>query len=140
MHKKAILKTTVIYTLLTILFLAGISGFIWLQKNGTSIWSNYYGKEFTRTVNLAKSGDNITLDIHKATEIAAKNNVKSTSEIFTVDNPKNEVCVKLTRGIKTCYKYFNDVDIINLKPESASGTYGETNILTFEIVEKQKNV
>ncbi len=136
MNRKAILKSTVIYLLITLAVVAMASAYIWLQMNGASIWSDYYAKELTRTINSAQQNETITFDVQKAVEVAGKNNIPISefSSIFSFDNPNNEVCVKLSRGIKTCYKYFNDVDIIykDLK-QTMTG-----NVIIFEITKPLK--
>lgn len=131
MNKKAILNSTVIYMIITLTVVVFGFGFIWYQANGASIWADYYAKELTRTINSADPCETITFDVQKAIEIAQKNNIPAGefNQIFSFDNPNNEVCVKLSRGIKTCYKYFNDVDVIykDMK-QTMTG-----NVLIFEI-------
>src|SRR3989344_1220414 len=131
MNKKAsdIVMQNVLYVLIVIIFVAGIFFFVQNQQNGASIWEKYYAKEISRVINFAQSGDNITLDIHKATEIAQKNKLSSFSEIFQFDNLNNEICVKLSLGRKTCYSYFNNVDITNVQLDLGV----PINILRFEI-------
>lgn len=131
MNRKALTKSTVVYMMLTIIFLVGMYLFIRMQMNGASIWSDYYAKELTRIINSAEPNQTIIFDIQKATEVAARNNIPPNkfNEIFSFDNPNNEVCVKLSLGAKTCYKYFNDVDIIF--KELKLGEPGNT--LVFEI-------
>jgi len=98
------------------------------KRGGASIWSEFYAKEITKVVNLAQPGDTITIDASKAVDIALGNEIQSLSEVFTFDNANSEVCVKLSRKRKTCYAYFNNVDVIE----------SPTDILTIEIVEKQR--
>ncbi len=124
----------VLYIIIVIIFIVGIFLFVQNQQNGASIWEKYYAKEISKVINLAQPGDSITLDIHKATEIAQKNKLSSFSEIFQFDNSNNELCVKLSLGRKTCYSYFNNVDINNIKIELGT----PINILKFEVTEKQK--
>jgi len=134
MNRKAVLTPNLIYILITLVFVAGLAIFLYSQQNGATFWSDYYTKELTRVINLSPRGSEITLDIHKATEIARQNGLPSSSEIFQFNNPENEVCVKLTKGKQTCYKYFNDVDIIN--PKIKLGKLDPPiNVLTFQISE-----
>ncbi|MBI2451660.1 hypothetical protein HYV50_01115 [Candidatus Pacearchaeota archaeon] len=126
-----LLMDNAIYLILLVLFLSTMLFFIWDQMNGASLWAEYYSKEISKVINLAKAGDVITLDVQKATAIAKSNDIKSFSEIFVFDNINNELCVKLSIGRKTCYSYFNNVDII--EPEI---NYGPPNTLTFKIIEK----
>lgn len=137
MNRKAILLSTIIFLILLIIFFSTLFIFTLNQMNNASLWSEYYAKETTKLINFASPGDEITLDVHKATEIAKSNKVKTFSEIFSINNPNNEVCVKLSPGRKTCYNYFNNVDIINTKLNLGTS---EKNTLTFQITEKQLGV
>jgi len=129
--KSNILWDNVIYLLILVLFIAMISTYIWLQMNGTGVWSQYYSKEIVKVINLASPGDEISLDVHKATEVADENRVPF-EEIFTFDTTQNELCVKLSLGRKTCYSYLNEVNVTEDKIQLAS----PVNILTFKIQEK----
>jgi hypothetical protein len=123
----------IIYLILLVLFLAPAFIFLMGQMNGASVWSDYYAKELTKIINLAEPGDQITINVHKATEIAQKKGLNF-NEIFDFDNPNNQVCVKLSPGKSACYHFFNDVDVI--EPQVKLGT--PENILIFEIKEVQK--
>ena len=123
----------IFFVLLAIAF-GGYLFYISNQANGAAAWEDYYAKEIVRMINYARPGDNIAIDVQKATEIARKNNVPSFSEIFSFDNINNEVCVKLSLRKKSCYAYFNNVDIID--SEIKLGV--PTNILTFNVVGVQK--
>ncbi len=135
-NKKAmdLVMQNALYVILVIIFVAGMFFFIQGQQNGASIWEKYYAKEISRVINLAQPGDSITLDIQKATEIAQENELQTFSEIFQFDNINNEICVKLSLGRKSCYYYFNNVDIVNTQIELAV----PENILKFKVIEKQK--
>ncbi len=139
MNKKAeygeILKNNAVYLILVFIFLATMFGFIWHQMNEAAVWEEFYAEEISKIINLAQPGDNITINAQKATEIAVKNEVRSRSEIFQFNNLENEICVKLSPGKKTCYYYFNNVDIINYKLKIG---IVEENTLNFQISEKQK--
>jgi len=114
MNKKAtaeLLKDQAIFLILAILFLVMMFTFINHEKNNAGVWEEYYAKEIVKTINSASAGDEIILDVHKATEIAQKNKLQSNSEIFTFDNKNKQACVKLGQGRKTCYNYFNNVNI-----------------------------
>ena len=116
MNKKAeILMSHVIYTILVVLFTVGMFLVIAQQMNGAAVWEEFYAKEISRIINLAQPEDEITLHIQKATEIAKDNEVRSFSEIFQFNNLENEICVKLSQGRKTCYSYFNEVDVVEVE-------------------------
>jgi hypothetical protein len=116
MNKRAglgdILLDNVIHLVLLALFLGGMFYFVFSYQNGAAIWEDYYAKEIVKVIDLSDSGDEIFMDVHKASEIAKGNKIASFSEIFSIDNVKDEVCVKLNRGGGTCYSYFNDVDVV----------------------------
>lgn len=132
MNSKATIKANVIYILLLMFFVIGMSAFIGFQSNGAAIWSDYYAKEISRIINTATPGETVTLDVHKATEIAVANDMRDYSKIFEFHNEKNEVCVKISPYVKSCYSYFNQVDVADYQI-----IQGEPiNLLTFKIQEK----
>lgn len=141
MNKKAgvgdILLDNLIYLILLVIFIAGMFAIILQLKNGASVWEDYYAKEIVKAIDFANPGDKACLDVQKATEIAEKNSVKSFSEIFTIDNSANEVCVKLSLGRKTCFNYWNELDIVNVNLKFGLGE-NEKNRLCFEFIEVQK--
>ncbi len=122
------------YLILLIVFLALIFFGVLDKKESSATYTDYYAKETARLINYARPGDVITIDIHDATKIAKKNGVTSDSEIVSFENSENAVCFKLSLGRKTCYRYFNNVDIVNWKIERGI----PINLLSFEVIEKQK--
>ena len=137
MNKKAnLLEGEIIHLVLIVFFVGGFAVIIWSQMNGASSWADYYAKETVKIINFAQPGDVITLDIHKATVVAQRNGVQNLNEVFTFDNTENEVCYKLSTARKTCYKFFNEVDIINKKMEFGV----PINLLSIEIAEVKENV
>ena len=130
-HKAAenVITSTVVYLLIAILFFAGMLLILWNQTNGASVWEEYYSKELTKLINLAKPGDEIIIDVQKATQVAKGNEVATFSEIFSFDNAEKKVCVKLSQGRQTCYSYFNDVIVVS--PDLK--LIPKNNILTFTI-------
>ena len=133
MNRKAseILRYNVIYWLLLILFIVPLSIFIWLQMNSAVFWSDFYAKELSRVVNLAQAGDEMSMNIQKLTEIAARGGVPN-NDVFTFNNQEKEICVKLSKGRKTCYNYFNDVNVVEINALIG----GEVNRLEFKIQEE----
>ena len=142
MNKRAVLSNTLISTVVGIIAIAtvvaGISIFLVSQKNAAAVWEDYYAKEISRVINLALPGDEISLDVTKAFGIATKSQVRSQSEIFTFDNPNNEVCVKLAPSRKTCYPFFNDVDVINYEilPVGDIKDGKPVSLLKFKVAER----
>ena len=136
-----ILKDPVVYLILIVIFFVGMLFFVLQYEAGGIVWEDYYAKEIVKIIDFSKPGDKIEIDVHKATEIAKDNEVSSFSEIFQVNNKDKEVCVKLSKGRKTCYSYFNDVDVVNLELKLAEGKNEdnkEVNVLGFEIIGMQE--
>lgn len=138
-----LLMSNVIYLILLVVFLAGMLVFLWQYYQGAAVWEDYYAKEIVKVIDFSKAGDEIWLDVHKATEVAKKNRVKSFSEIFEINNPENQVCVKLSKGRKTCYSYFNEVDIISPELKLAEGrdkNENPVNLFYFKVIDVPKEV
>ena len=134
-----LLLDNAIYLVLAILFFSGIFWFVFSYGNGAAIWEDYYAKEIVKIIDFSSPWDNVLLEVQRATEIAKDNNVASFSEIFSIDNIKNEVCVKLSLGRKTCYNYFNNVDIVGIDLRLAEGRNKKgksVNLLYFKIIDK----
>tara|TARA_Y100000310_G_scaffold337105_1_gene423301 strand:- start:2506 stop:2925 length:420 start_codon:yes stop_codon:yes gene_type:complete len=127
-----LIKSQVIYLIIVVLFFLGMFFFVQSQLNGASIWEDFYAKDIVKVINGVDSGTEIERDVHKATEIAQSNDLLTYSEIFTYDNKENDFCVKLGKGRKTCYKWFNDVNIVELDLKLASP---DKNILVLRVEE-----
>ena len=132
-NKDAILQPNAVFTVLLLIFVVFTGVYILSERNGAGVWSDYYAKEISKVINLAKPGDLITLNVQKATEIAEDNDVLNFKEIFMFNNEKKEICVKLAKGEKTCYNYFNNVYIIPENPDVDLGV--PVNIIKFRISE-----
>jgi len=132
-NKKALVPNTLVYLILLVIFISLEFVYINNQLNGAATWSDYYAKELSGLVNQAIPGDQIEIDIHQATKIAKNNNLNSFSEIFSFNNLENQICVKLSSK-KTCYFYFNEVDII----DSQISLGKPVNKLSFKVVTAQK--
>ena len=133
----------IIYLVLLIIFFGGMMAFVYSKTNGAPVWEDYYAKEIVKVIDLAKPRDVIYLDVHRATEIAKKNNVANFEDIFKFDNLNNQVCVKLSLGKASCFNYFNKVSVSYDKSgkwihyaEPVGG--GSVNRLHFEIIEKRE--
>lgn len=129
-----LLWENVIYLILLALTIFIVIAFINAQSNGAAVWEDYYAKEIIKVINFANPGEEISIDVQKATRIAKENGVKSYGEIFDFDNLRNEACVKLSAGRKTCYYYSNEVDIID--KDLKLGVPG--NVLNFKIKDVAK--
>jgi len=140
MNKKGseeIALSYIVYTILLIVFAVGMFAVVNNYRNGGAVWEDFYAKEIVKMIDNARVGDELYIDVQTATEIARGNQIPLSS-IFSFNNVKNEVCVKLATR-KGCYSYFNEVDVI---PDSdfvltaASGKY--VNVLHLNITEVQK--
>jgi len=136
-----ILYDVIIYLILLVIFFVGMLYYVLQQQGGAAIWEEYYAKEIVKMIDFSRAEDEFFFDVQRASEIAKKNGVLNFNKMFSFDNAAHEVCVKLNVGRKTCYSYFNDVDIINADLKFAEGKNEEredVNVLYFKIVEKQK--
>ncbi len=148
MNKKAALGDIVmdnaVYLIFLVIFFGGMLYFIATYEGGAAIWEDYYAKEIVKIIDLTEPGDSSCIDVHKATEIAKSNNVQSFSEIFTIDNIENKVCVKLSKGRQTCFNYFNSIDITNINLKLAGGLDEEgernKNIFCFDTIKTPENL
>ena len=134
-----ILQDNVIYLILLVIFVGGMLYFLFQQQEGAAVWEDYYTKEIVKLIDFSNAGDKICIDVHKATKIAKKNGVSSDSEIFQIDNVENKACTKLSSGRRTCYSYFNDIDIVNFNLTLAGGVNDngdDVNIYCFELAER----
>ena len=142
MNKKAgvgeVLWDNAIYLILAVLFFMGMFWFVQSQREGAGIWEDFYAKEMVKVINMAEPGDEVTINIDKAVQIANKWKLNSYSRIFDFDNLKNQVCIMLNNGNKkTCYRYFNDVDIGELDLRIGRGKAAESE-LYFKVFVKSK--
>lgn len=112
MNHKAddVMMNNAIYIILVIIAFTLTYFIISSHVSSAAVWAEFYSKELTKVVNLAEPGDQITLDVHKATQIAVNKEVPF-NEIFSIDNQAKKICVKLAKGRQTCYNFFNDVNL-----------------------------
>lgn len=122
-----------IYLLLLVIFVAFLFLYIGQQREGAAVWEDYYAKELSKIINLAKPGDEVVLDVQKVTDIAAKNKVKL-ENIFGFSN--NQVCVKLDLGRQSCYYYFSNLSVVK-NDDGWIVIGGENNLLKFKVVEAE---
>jgi hypothetical protein len=126
------LMANVIFVIVVALYFGGMLYYENMQKNGAGIWADFYVKELIKVVDTSVPGDEVVLNVQRAVEIGLKNDVNY-GDIFSFDNGLNEICVKLSRGIHTCYRYFNNVDIVG----SGVALGVPQDILKFRVVAKQ---
>jgi hypothetical protein len=116
MNKKAqfsnLVMGQVVFILVVLIFAVGMFWYIKSQENGAAVWEDYWSKEIAKIINLAEPGQKVVLDVHKVSVIAKRNGVDF-DKIFTFRNSKNEVCVQLSLGRKTCYSWFRNLAVTN---------------------------
>ncbi len=118
-----------IYLIFLVLFFSVMFYFVSSYRAGGILWEDFYAKELARVVDLAQPGDQVVIDIQKATEVAKSRGVQDFNGIFYFDNLKNQVCVKLDNQGQTCFRYFNDVSIVGSRVD-----YGVPgNVLQFQV-------
>lgn len=140
MNKKGkigdILMDNIIYLVLVIIFFSGMMAFVYSKMNGASVWEDFYAKEAAKVIDSAQAGDIVMLDVQQASDIAKKNGVADFEQMFQFDKAKNEVCVQLSRGGKSCYNYFTNVDIVKVHENKWIHYAEPVNRLHFKIVAK----
>jgi len=99
---------TVIFLAVLFIFTLLMAYYVQQQRDGVIVWEDFYAKETANVINSLNAGDEFVLDVQKATEVAKKNKVDF-DKIFSFDSDKNEICVKLSAGRKSCYSYFNKI-------------------------------
>lgn len=129
------LLDNVIYIILVVAFFVGCIYFIDSRASGGVVWEDFYAKELAGVIDYARVGDKYSIDVQKATEVSFSNGQKDFEQMFVFDNLKNEVCVKLSNGGRTCFSYFSDVDVTNIDVVKGK----PVNILVFEIKEKPRS-
>jgi hypothetical protein len=120
------LMRNAIYIIILAFFVVLVLLFLGTQKNGASVWADYYAKEIAQTINMANPGDEITLDVQKATDVAIDNKI-NLEQVFQFN--KNQVCIKLDYNKISCYSYLNDVEVYDNKLQI--GVPG--NVLFFKV-------
>jgi hypothetical protein len=138
MNKKAadLLTFNTVFITVLVLFVTLMFLFLYEKKDGAALQEDYYAKKIATIIDVAQPGDEISLDVHAATKIAKSNNIPF-SDIFLFDNNQSEFCIKISSGRKTCYSYYNNVDVISPDIKLGQGAEG-INVLTFKISEKLK--
>jgi len=131
--ESALLMSNVVYLIIVVLFLIGVYAFMFQQREGAGVWEDYYSKEISKIVNLASGEEKVVLNVHKGTVIAKRNGISDFNDIFKFNNEKKEICVQLNINKKTCYYYFNDVEIRDVKIELGV----PENLIHFRIISNE---
>jgi hypothetical protein len=141
MNKKGdfgdLLAKNLIYLVIAVIAVSALMIYIGMNANGAGVWEDFYAKEISgKIVNFAQVGDEVILNVQKASEIALKNGVNKDA-MFTFDNKNKEVCVKLRLAGSTCFAYFKNIQVE--KCEFKLGlAEGAGNTITFNLYNSNK--
>jgi hypothetical protein len=128
-----ILWDQVVYLILGALFVIAVGSFIYMQTNSAGVWGEFYLKRVIVTLNSAHPGDEVVIEVHKATEIAKKNGITNFDSIFNFNNAEKLVCVQLSTSGKFCMNYFNEIYVEEPKIDLGISSEGK-NLLKFRVV------
>src|SRR3989338_10332443 len=93
-----ILSGNILYVILVLIFAIGVFMIIMQNKNNAGQWEEFYAKELALLLDRAKPGDQYTIDIHKASELAVKNGIGDPRYIIKFDGQTREVIISLKSG------------------------------------------
>lgn len=125
-----LLKENFIYLLFVILFTVGMVTYVYSVRNNAGVWEDFYAKELAKSINYAQAGDTLTIDIQDITNIAMDNKIRDFNSLFSVNSEKQQICVGLSTGGKSCFSYFNDVRISQLSVKT--GVPGNVLVIKLE--------
>ena len=131
-----LLTATSIFVILVVLFAIGALTAVWKYSHDAAFFESFYAKEIARVINNAEDGDEIVLDVHRATEIAQKNGVEKGAlrYVATFDSARGEVVVSLRKSGATRFSYFNDVTIADVAIEEERGR----NVLKLRVERQER--
>lgn len=144
MNKKGglgtMLKKETIFIILLVIFFYAAMVFVMKERDSAKFWEQYYTSEIARVVDMSKPGDEIKLDVQKATEIAQANGVQL-RDIFNFGNLDNTMRVKLSQKGSTEFKFYNDVNIFKIGENGGIelGVSDGINKLVFAVKEASEN-
>lgn len=130
-----VLSSETIFLILLTIFAAGVLYFIWNSSNSAYIWEDYYAKQTATFLNSAKNGEEVIFDIQPIIKIAKSNglDISNPENFIRINANNNEVCVKLSKSAGTCYPYFNEVAVRDIK------TIPNEDSLSFSFIVEEKN-
>ncbi len=126
-----VLSGNILYVILVVIFTIGVFMIIMQNKNNAGQWEEFYAKELALLLDRAKPGDQYTIDIQKASELAVKNGVSDPRYIIKFDGQARKVVVSLKPDGGTAFYYFSNVVVTDVKIDGL-GTSG--NKLSFKVV------
>jgi len=103
-----ILMENVIFIILNVLFLMLLVLFLLRQGQGAVFLEQSYAKQIALSIDSAKPGMNIVLDMSKGKELAEKKGIDF-KDIVKING--NVVTVKLSEEGGYSYSFFNDVNV-----------------------------
>lgn len=141
MNKKGdmgdLLAGNLIYLLIAIVAVAALIIYLGINANGAGVWEDFYTKEVAgKIVNLASIGDEITINVQKASEIALKNGVNK-DNIFWFNNNNKEFCAKLRLAGSTCFNYIRNISVEQCEFKIGLAE-GAGNTITFNVSENKQ--
>ena len=126
-----VLSGNILYVILVVIFTIGVFMIIMQSKNNAGQWEEFYAKELALLLDRAKPGDQYTIDIQKASELAVKNGMGDPSYIIKFDGQARKVVVSLKPNGGTTFSYFSNLVVTDVKIDGL-GTSG--NKLSFKVV------
>jgi hypothetical protein len=100
----------VIFIFLVIIFFAAMLFFVIRAGTQASVIEQVYAKQIALTIDNAKPGMEINLDISELYEVAEKNEFKG--NVVTINNDEKSVMVTLASGRGYKFDFFNDVNVV----------------------------
>jgi len=112
MDKKAdnSLMQNVVYIIVIAGFFAAMFLFIARAGSQATVVEQIYAKQIAITIDKAKPGTTIELDVSKLYEVAEKN--RFTGRVVNIDNENNKIQVELVDGKGYEFNFFNNADIV----------------------------
>lgn len=108
MGKRANLSwSVVIFLILNVLVFSVVFFFVSSVGNGSLVYEQKYAKEIALMIDKAEPGMELSFNFEKGLEIARKNKI-SEEGLFTIDNSKNLVTVRLSNKGGYSMNFFTD--------------------------------
>lgn len=96
-NKKAVITETLIFIILTVVFVAILLIFVSRLGSGATFYEQAYAKQIALTFDTMKPGTNVSLFLPDLFKFANKNKV-SYQEMIKLNFEKNSVVVRLSNG------------------------------------------
>jgi len=108
MNKKGVkvLYSALIFTILNVIFIAMLFGFIFIRSNDVSLPQQAYAKQIGLLIDSAKPGTTLEIDIIEILRLAEKFNYDLENSVF-INEEENEIKVQVTKNNAYIFKYYN---------------------------------